>query len=249
LELPDPSTVRTLLLDAGGVLVRPNFERVAEALRSRGIDAEPGALRAAEARSKRELDRPPGEGTATDEERGWLYFNLLLRHAGITRSAATEAALVELRAWHDRHCLWDSVLEGVERAVVGLHDAGMRLAVVSNSNGTVRQLLARLGLLERFILVVDSAEEGVEKPDPRIFQIALERAGASPGEALHVGDIYHVDVVGARAAGLRVVLVDEAGLYPDADCPRVGSLGELAAYLLTPARPGGDFLLDSEAAR
>jgi putative hydrolase of the HAD superfamily len=248
-SLPDPATVRTLLLDAGGVLVRPNFERVAEALGSRGIAAEPGALRAADARCRRELDRPPAKGTATDEERGWQYFNSVLSHAGIARSAATDAALVELKAWHDRHCLWDSVLEGVGPALERLHDAGLRLAVVSNSNGTVRQLLTRLGFLELFAVVVDSAEEGVEKPDPRIFQTALERAGAAPGEALHVGDLYHVDVVGARAAGLRAVLVDEAGLYPDADCPRVGSLAELAAHLLRPGRRGGDFLLDSGAAR
>ena len=249
MRLPDPSSVRTLLVDAGGVLVRPNFERVAEALCSRGVEAEPGALRGAEARAKRELDRPPAEGTTTDEERGWLYFNTLLRHAGLARSAATDAALVELKSWHDRHCLWDSVLDGVGPALERLRDAGIRLAVVSNSNGTVRQLLARLGFLEHFVVVVDSAEEGVEKPDPRIFQIALERAGAAPGKALHVGDIYHVDVVGARAAGLRVVLLDEAGLYPEADCPRVGSLAELAAHLASCARPGQDFLLDSRTAR
>jgi putative hydrolase of the HAD superfamily len=248
-RLPDPSSVQTLLLDAGGVLVRPDFARVAEALRSRGVDAEAGALQAAEAPAKRELDLRPAEGTATDEERGWRYFNTLLRHAGIERSRATDAALLELKTWHDRHCLWDSVLEGVTPALGRLHDAGIRLAVVSNSNGTVRQLLTRLGLVDRFTVVVDSAEEGVEKPDPRIFQITLERAGAVPGEALHVGDLYHVDVVGARAAGLRVVLVDEAGLYPEADCPRVASLAELAAHLLSSPRPDGDFLLDSGAAR
>jgi putative hydrolase of the HAD superfamily len=249
LALPDPSTVRALLLDAGGVLVRPDFERVAAALRSRGVEAEAEALRAAEAHSKRELDRPPAEGTVSDEERGWLYFNLLLRHAGIAPSEATDAALVELKAWHDRHCLWDAVLEGVEPALERLQGAGVRLAVVSNSNGTVRQLFARLGLLDRFEVVLDSAEEGVEKPDPRIFQRALDRVGATPAEAVHVGDIYHVDVVGARAAGLRVVLLDEAGLYPEADCPRVGSLAELADHLLDPARPRRGFLLDSGTAR
>jgi putative hydrolase of the HAD superfamily len=237
------------MLDAGGVLVRPDFERVAGALRSRGVDARAGGLRAAEARSKRELDRPPGEGTATDEERGWLYFNTLLRHAGVAHSAATDAALLELKAWHERHCLWDSLLEGVEPALHHLHDAGIKLAVVSNSNGTVRRLLTRLGLVGLFAAVVDSAKEGVEKPDPRIFEIGLERAGAAPGETVYVGDLYHVDVLGARAAGLRVVLVDEAGLYTDADCPRVASLAELASHLLTSLRPRRDFLLDSGTAR
>jgi FMN phosphatase YigB (HAD superfamily) len=67
----------------------------------------------------------------------------------------------------------------------------------------------------------------VEKPDPRFFRIALERSGASPESTIHVGDLYYVDVVGARNAGLRGVLLDEANLRPDADCPRVRSLDHL----------------------
>jgi putative hydrolase of the HAD superfamily len=248
-ELPDPATVRTLLLDAGGVLVRPDFDRVARALREQGVEADPAVLRAAEAPAKRDVDRPPGEGLATDEERGWVYFNLLLGHAGLARSAATDAALRVLKAWHDRHCLWDDVPEGVGAALHRLQASGRRMAVVSNSNGTVRSLLERLGLLSFFGAVLDSAVEGIEKPDPRLFHRALERLGAGPEEALFVGDIYHVDVVGGRAAGLRVVMVDEAGLYPDADCPRVRSLTELADHLVPPAGHGGDFLLDSDTAR
>jgi HAD superfamily hydrolase (TIGR01509 family) len=248
-DLPSPESVRTVLLDAGGVLVRPDFERVATALRERGVDAEAATLRAAEAPAKREVDRPAGEGLATDEERGFVYFNLLLRRAGIARSDATDAALAELKAWHDRHCLWEEVPEGVEGALRRLRASGRRLAVVSNSNGTVRLLLERLGFLDLFEEVLDSAVEGVEKPDPRIFRLALERLGVAPGEALFVGDIYHVDVVGGRGAGLRVVMVDETGLYGDADCPRVRSLAELADHLVPPPGRGGDFLLDSDTAR
>jgi putative hydrolase of the HAD superfamily len=77
-------------------------------------------------------------------------------------------------------------------------------------------------------VLLDSHDEGVEKPDPRFFDIALARSGARRETTIHVGDLYHVDVVGARAAGLRGVLLDEAGLYPDVDCPRVQSLAELA---------------------
>ncbi len=79
--------------------------------------------------------------------------------------------------------------------------------------------------------------EGVEKPDPRLFLLALERLGASPGEAVHVGDFYSVDVVGARAAEVRPILVDEADLYPDADCPRVRSLADLAGHFDPSAAP------------
>ena len=85
--------------------------------------------------------------------------------------------------------------------------------VVSNANGTLAAHFDRLGLTAAVDLVLDSQVEGVEKPDPRLFQIALARSGASPDTTVHVGDLYHVDVVGARAAGLRAVLVDAGGLY------------------------------------
>ena len=239
--LPDPASVRALLLDAGGVLVRPDFERVAEALRAQGVTAEAAGLRAAEAPVKRELDRTRRRGTATDEERGWVYFNLLLRHAGIARSPATDAALAELKAWHDRHCLWDDVPDGVGAASGGCGRRGCGWPSSPTRTAPSGCSSTASGFLDLFDEVLDSAVEGVEKPDPRIFRLALERLGARAEEALFVGDIYHVDVVGGRAAGLRVVLVDEAGLYDDADCPRVRSLVELADHLAPGAGHGGIF--------
>jgi len=244
-SLPAPASVRALLLDAGGVLVRPNFVRVAEALRARGVRVEAAALAAAEPGAKKMLDRPPSPGFATDAERGWHYFNLVLARAGIARSAATDAALGELKAWHDRHCLWEDVPEGVLSSLERLRAKGLPLAVVSNSNGTLHRLFDRLGLLASFDVVLDSAVEGVEKPDARFFRLALDRLGADAGTAVHVGDVYHVDVVGARSAGIRPILVDEAGLYPDADCPRVRSLAELARHLVDAEPPGGDLAISA----
>jgi putative hydrolase of the HAD superfamily len=85
--------------------------------------------------------------------------------------------------------------------------------------------------------MLDSQLEGVEKPDPRLFELALEQAGGRPETTLHVGDFYWIDVQGARAAGLRAVLLDSAGLYPEADCPRIRSLGELPDLLAGGAEP------------
>jgi putative hydrolase of the HAD superfamily len=141
------------------------------------------------------------------------------------------AALAELRAYHDRHNLWESVPPDVIPALTRVRAAGLQLAVVSNANGTLRAVLERLGLAPFFRTVLDSREEGVEKPDPRIFEIALARCGARPQATVHVGDFYHVDVEGARAAGLRAVLLDAAGLYSGFDCPRVSSLSTLAEAL------------------
>jgi FMN phosphatase YigB (HAD superfamily) len=108
-----------------------------------------------------------------------------------------------------------------------LRERGLKLTIVSNANGKLRVLFDRLGLAGCVDCLLDSHDEGVEKPDPRFFEIALDRSGARHETTIHVGDLYHVDVVGARSAGLRGVLLDEAGLYPDVDCPRVRSLGEL----------------------
>jgi putative hydrolase of the HAD superfamily len=239
--LPDPRSVRTLLLDAGGVLVRPSFTRVAQALEAHGVVTRPEALVAAETLARKDMDAPPALGRATDEERAFLYFDLVLDRAGIARSAARDAALRALKRWHDEHNLWEDVLEGVRPGLARLRQAGLRLAVVSNANGTVERLFERLDLVRFFDAIVDSQVEGVEKPDPRLFERALERAGGERETALHVGDLYHVDVVGARAARLRAVLVDEGGLYPGADCPRVRSLAELAAHLVPEVGAGRHF--------
>jgi HAD superfamily hydrolase (TIGR01549 family) len=228
-SLPEPASVRTVLLDAGGVLVRPAFERVVAVLGARGVATDAETLAAAEMRAKREMDRPVEPGAEPD--RTGDYFGRVLRHAGIARSSATEAALGELQEEHRRRNLWEAVPGDVVPALVRLRGGGRRLAVVSNSDGTVRRVLERLGLARHFTAILDSAEEGIEKPDPRLFRLALERTGGSPEEAVHVGDLYHVDVVGARGAGVRAVLLDPAGLYPGVDCPRVRSLGDLAAHL------------------
>jgi HAD superfamily hydrolase (TIGR01549 family) len=235
MNLPAPASVRVLLLDVGGVLVRPNFERLAGALQAHGVFADPAAMAAAEPRVKKALDRPPSPGFSTDAERGWHYFNLVLSQARVPRSAAADAALSEVKAWHDQHCLWEDVIDGVRPSLSRLRAAGLRLAAVSNSNGTLQRLFDRLGFTPSFEAILDSQVVGIEKPDPRLFRLALEELGAEAGAALHVGDFYNVDVVGARAAGVRPVLVDEAGLYPDADCPRVQSLAELAAHLVPEA--------------
>jgi putative hydrolase of the HAD superfamily len=235
MKLPERSSLRVVLLDVGGVLVRPNFDRLAGTLSAHGVFADPVAMAAAEPRVKKTLDRPPSPGFATDAERGWHYFNLVLSRARIARSAATDAALAEVKAWHDQHCLWEDVLEGVRPSLERLRADGLRLAAVSNSNGTLLRLFDRLGFTPAFDVILDSQVEGVEKPDPRIFHLALERLGEEAGAAIHVGDFYHVDVLGARAAGIRPVLVDEAGLYTEADCPRVRSVAELAAHLVPEA--------------
>lgn len=219
--------LRTVFLDAGGVLVFPNWERISDALRMRGVKVAPSALAAAEPHAKRHLDRTRTIRATNDEKRGWLYFNLIFERAGVPLTDPVAEALVELHRYHQEWNLWDYMPADVMPSLRALRGLGLQLVVVSNANGTVHKAAERLGLTECVECVLDSHVEGVEKPDPRFFEIALERSGADRKTTIHVGDLYEVDVVGARAAGITPVLLDAADLYADADCTRVQSLGEL----------------------
>jgi len=219
--------LETVFLDAGGVLLYPNWWRISAALAAHGVDAAPEKLQRADPIARRELDDRQVIGGTTDASRGWLFFDLILAHAGIQKSDGTTAALVDLHAYHTASNLWEYVPPDVVPALETLRARGLRLVVVSNANGTLRAHMDRLDMTRRFDHVLDSADEGVEKPDPRFFEIALERSGAKRETTIHVGDLYHVDVIGARSANLRGVLLDEADLRPDADCPRVRTLAGL----------------------
>lgn len=219
--------LETVFLDAGGVVVFPNWNRISQSLAARGVVVDPAALARAEHFAKKRLDTGQTINATNDAGRGWLYFNLIFEEAGVPLNAAVEAALAELHAYHQESNLWELVPASVFPALAALRDRGLKLTIVSNANGKLRVLFDRLALAGCVDCLLDSHDEGVEKPDPRFFDIALQRSGARRETTIHVGDLYHVDVVGARAAGLRGVLLDEAGLYPDADCPRVRSLSEL----------------------
>ena len=223
--------IQTVYLDAGGVLVNPNWSRVSDALGRHGVGVSAAQLAAAEPRAKRRLDTGETITATNDQQRGWTYFNLVLTEAGVALSGATAAALAELHTYHQTHNLWETIPDEVRPSLAALRAKGFRLVVLSNANGTLHRAFDRLGLTSAFDVIFDSHQEGVEKPDPRFFHIALERSGATAATTMHVGDLYHVDVAGARAAGLTPALLDVGGLYPECDCLRVRSLTELVDAL------------------
>jgi HAD superfamily hydrolase (TIGR01509 family) len=228
--------IDTVFLDAGGVLCHPSWTRVADALVRHGASATAPALAAAEQKATKDIDNASTIGTTDDRARGWLYFNLVLHHAGVEQNAATDAALAELRDYHRTENLWEHVEPDVVPTLAALRDRGLKLVVVSNANGRLRHLYDRLDLSKWFDHLLDSHEWGVEKPDPRLFTLALEQSRADAARTVHVGDIYHVDVVGARNAGLREgILLDLAGLYEGVDCPRINSLAALVEWIDKPS--------------
>ena len=147
-----------------------------------------------------------------------------------------------LYAAHSERHLWSGGEAETGAALARLRAAGIRLGVVSNSDGRVAQALESAGLGGHFDVIVDSRIAGVEKPDPRIFHAALERLGVEPAAALYVGDVYEVDVVGARRAGLDAALVGVAEGCGMAGVACARTVSELVNTLLEtgqlpPSRP------------
>ena len=223
--------IETVFLDAGGVLIHPNFDRVASVLGARGVAVSGEALRRAEPLSKRDLEDPSFIRASDDDSRGLVYFAAVLRRAGVETDERVREGLAELRVYHAAHNLWETPDPELVPFLTRLRARGLRRVVVSNANGTLHAHFDRLGLTPHFDAIFDSHLERVEKPDPRFFEIALERSGSRRETTVHVGDFYEIDVVGARRAGLEAILLDPTGVNADRDCARVGTLDELATRL------------------
>jgi putative hydrolase of the HAD superfamily len=219
--LDDERLPKAIFFDAGNTLLRMNYAAIAGELARLGIAATAEAVEHAEwsarVRLDPELAAARGESTErrTTAER---YLRYMLHGAGVTDEAIVAAVV----AWHRGYNLpvgvWDAADPTAGAALALARDRGVRTAVISNSNGSVRALLERVGLLRWLEFVLDSSVIGVEKPDPRIFRLALERLGLAPDEAVYVGDIYSVDVLGARAAGMQAVLLDPGRCWGARDC-------------------------------
>lgn len=206
----DRPALEAVLLDAGGTLIHPDHEFILERLAAAGVTADEAAY--AEARRHAQTvvgDILRSDDPGTDETRARAWFAALLSQLACPADRI-RAVADAIRQRHDEGRLWVRPVEGTREMLDALKDAGLRLGVISNADGRVAEYLATAGLADCFEIVVDSAIEGVEKPDPRIFQIACERMGVPPEAAVYVGDTYEVDVLGARAAGIRaILLVDE----------------------------------------
>jgi len=139
---------------------------------------------------------------------------LISNGIGVEVSVEQLVAAVRMRAYSD-----------AEPALTDLRERGLGRVVVSNWDCSLGTVLERCGLAGLIDGAVSSAEAGARKPDPAIFDSALALAGCAAGEALHVGDTAEEDVEAARAAGIRVLLLDRAG---GGD---IASLGEIVKHL------------------
>ncbi len=218
--------IETVTLDIGNTLVSMDFDWIADEFRSRGIQCDAELLRRAEAAARPDFRPEPGiddERVAQRVFEGYLRGILLrLEAMGVHYSTSMRELIRDLtlamkEAGGTRR-LWSSILPGVPEALAAMRALGLRLIVVSNSDGTAEEIVSDLRLRGHLDAVVDSYRVGFEKPDPRIFRHALELAGSPPNRTLHVGDQYAADVVGARSVGIHAILLDPFGDWGDVDC-------------------------------
>jgi HAD superfamily hydrolase (TIGR01662 family) len=119
------------------------------------------------------------------------------------------------------------VPEDVRRTLSQLKESGYILGVISNRDKPFQDVLDDHGIGEFFDFSLAAGEVNVFKPDPGVFEHALQRVHLTASEVIYVGDNYYADVVGARAAGLQPVLYDPLGIFPDPDCAAIKSFDEL----------------------
>jgi len=120
----------------------------------------------------------------------------------------------------------------VHETLKTLKDHGLILGLVSNRSKPCQAECEELGLLGYFAFAYVAAEVDAWKPDPHIFDRAMEITGSSPARTIYVGDNYYADIVGAKNAGLQPVLLDGKGLFPKADCLVIERVSELVELVI-----------------
>ena len=229
--------IRAIFFDAGNTLIFPRIEELAQELTAQGYPATVEDFRAADRQGRAKLDEilwpllRQGQLPRTVDHVYWNEYLRALMEQVHVPEAKRKDVTDRLGARFREVNFWSRVFPETPVFLDSLRARGYYLGVISNSMGWIEEQLGNVGLARRFDTILDSAVVGIEKPHPGIFRLALERAGVRAAEAIFVGDTYATDIGGAQLAGLRGVLFDFIGAYPDADCPRIRSLQELDQVL------------------
>jgi len=226
-------TIEAIFFDAGNTLIFIDPKTVIPILEGHGASVGVETFREAEFQARAQLTRRVEEGAFGTEDHIWSeYMQTLFRACGVSEDRLEEVGKKVIDIFYERH-LWTFMDPTAPDALDQLRDAGYRLAVISNADGRVEGLIEGVGIRDRFEFVMDSAIEGVEKPDPEIFLRACRRMGVDPGRAVYVGDLYPVDCLGSQAVGMHPVLMDPLDRldYPVDRIPDIGALPPLVEQL------------------
>jgi putative hydrolase of the HAD superfamily len=229
--------IEVVFLDAGETILHPHPsfpELFSSTAARRGFEVSPEAVAPVLYQAVRGMDEIVTElglenpSTSARKSRAlWMHIYVTcLEELGIDDLSLADD-LFEVFSDSSTYRLFPDVLPALSR----LRADGYRLGLISNFEGWLEDMLIELEVGHVFDVAVISGLEGVEKPSPRIYEIALERASVPPSAAVHVGDSVSMDIRPAGQVGMRAVLLDRAGVHEGLDCPTISSLEELPPLL------------------
>jgi HAD superfamily hydrolase (TIGR01509 family) len=219
-----------LLLDAGGVLLFIDQDYLSRLADEHGFQVEARRFYEEHFRLVHWFD------TYVSTQRRFLsglsgpYSQLLLRLVGLSEEAAAQAAQVA-QTRHERRHLWEFTFPWTVETLSQLRDEGYHMSVISNSDGRVEEQLRNLEMRGYFERVYDSEVVGVEKPEPGIYELALNDLGLQPEEAVFVGDMFYIDIWGASRVGIPGLHLDPLGLYEGWPGEHIRDLRQLPSWL------------------
>jgi putative hydrolase of the HAD superfamily len=225
-------TTTAVFFDVDFTLIRPGRRFLgpgyAETCLKHGVPVDAAAFEVAVASAAALLDAPDQR---YHDEVFVRYTSRIIELMGGSGPGVACAAREIYDDWAQHHHF--EMYDDVPEALGVLQALGVRMGLISNSHRPLSTFSAHFALPDLMTVTVSSAEFGVMKPDPRIFQEALDRMAVSAGQAVMVGDSLAHDVLGARQVGMRGVLLDRhsqaTGL--DASIPVIQTLRDLVAHL------------------
>ena len=230
-------SIKAVFFDVGNTLLLP-FPSVvdicAEVLATHGYTVDPEKLGQALALADENYEEKYWTDDSfwmreTDTANFWIeLYELMLQDAGLQENR-TELA-TDIYAEFGQAERWQPYPD-VMPVLSKLSEEGLKIGLVSNWDTRLNSLSIETGMSKYLDFVVSSANVGLMKPQPQIFELALERAGVEADQALHVGDHYYADILGARSVGITPILLDRKKSLPPADCVVINDLGELISYL------------------
>lgn len=217
---------KALFFDVGNTLLFPDRRRILRGLHERQIFPSDDQLRQIERQTKREFDSLMESHAAIDHGFWQIFYSRLLEDLRLPDDSIHADLVSRTRISAN----WCEIRPGTREALQRLAKRH-RLAVISNADGKIADVLARCGLADCFESITDSGIVGKEKPHPAIFEAAVRSLGVSAAASIYVGDVYSIDYLGATRFGMQSILFDVAGAYFDRGLPRVESLEQLEARL------------------
>lgn len=222
-----PAPLQAIFFDVGNTLLFPDRAHILAPLHKRNLTPSLEQWHAIERKAKIEFDEILQHEGKADHSFWYLFYSHLLDELSVHDDTIRDHMVNATRVSEN----WRDIRPGTREILQRLRRR-YPLAIISNADGKIADLLERQGIADCFRTITDSGLVGCEKPNPAIFESALRSMGTVPERSLYVGDFYSVDYLGATGAGMQAILLDVSGAYRDSGVPRVESLEELETKLM-----------------